>query len=105
MRADPELIGMIPARHRSVEVLPAPLGPTRPSTSPGCTLNDRLRTAVKSPYRLVSASTSIIGAHPAARGARGQDHRGILGVTDALRVRLIQHESQIPPFALDPFRG
>jgi hypothetical protein len=47
MRTLPELIGMMPARHRSVEVFPAPFGPTRPSTSPGRTEKERLRTAVK----------------------------------------------------------
>ena len=33
----PRVGGMIPARQRNVVVLPAPLGPTRPMTSPGCT--------------------------------------------------------------------
>ena len=45
----PPLRGMMPARQRSVVVFPAPLGPTRPSTSPGRTANDRSRTAVNSP--------------------------------------------------------
>ena len=36
MRTVPRVGGMMPARQRSVVVLPAPLGPTRPSTSPGC---------------------------------------------------------------------
>ena len=44
------LVGtMMPAMLRSVVVLPAPLGPTRPSTSPGATVNDSPRTASKSP--------------------------------------------------------
>jgi hypothetical protein len=32
--------------------LPAPLGPSKPNTSPGCTANDTPSTAVKSPKRL-----------------------------------------------------
>jgi hypothetical protein len=38
-----------PAMLRSVVVLPAPFGPTSPSTSPGGTRNDSECTAVKSP--------------------------------------------------------
>ena len=49
MSTVPAFAGMMPARERSVDVLPAPLGPTKPSTSPGCTRKDSSRTAVKSP--------------------------------------------------------
>ena len=42
----PEVIGMIPARQRSVEVLPAPLGPTRPRISPAATCRESSSTAV-----------------------------------------------------------
>ena len=38
--------GMMPARQRSVVVLPAPFGPTRPSTSPGWREKDNSLTAV-----------------------------------------------------------
>jgi len=48
-RIAPRVGGMMPVRQRSVVVLPAPLGPTRPSTSPGRTANDKSRTAVNSP--------------------------------------------------------
>ena len=37
---------MMPARQRSVVVLPAPLGPMSPSTSPGLTVNEMRSTAV-----------------------------------------------------------
>src|SRR5271166_6478512 len=43
-----------------VVVLPAPFGPRKPVTLPGATLNDRLLTAILSPYRLLSPRTSII---------------------------------------------
>jgi hypothetical protein len=58
---------MIPARHRSVVVLPAPFGPTRPSTSPGPTVKEMRSTAVNAPYCLASRSTEIIGSRRAAR--------------------------------------
>jgi hypothetical protein len=38
----------IPARQRSVVVFPAPLGPTRPRTSPGATSKESSRTATRS---------------------------------------------------------
>src|SRR5579871_4049568 len=62
MRIPPRVGGIIPARQRSVVVFPAPFGPTRPITSPGCTVNDSSFTATKSPYNLVSAATLIIGS-------------------------------------------
>src|SRR5882757_8501526 len=63
MRTAPRVGGMIPARQRSVVVLPAPFGPTNPITCPGCTANDNSFTATKSPYNLVKPSTSIIVLH------------------------------------------
>src|ERR1700687_5048584 len=50
----------IPAMLRSVVVLPAPLGPTSPTTSPLRTVKDRLWTARRSPYSFVKDSTSIM---------------------------------------------
>jgi len=41
----PALGTRMPAQQRSVVVLPAPLGPTRPSTSPAAAANDTPRTA------------------------------------------------------------
>src|SRR5919106_2842829 len=41
-----------------VVVLPAPFGPRNPNSSPGATVNDTPSTAVKSPKRLTSWSTS-----------------------------------------------
>src|SRR4029078_1667048 len=59
---------MMPARQRSVVVFPAPFGPTSPRISPGPTSNVTPRTAVKSPYNLVSAWAEItygaLRAHP-----------------------------------------
>src|ERR1700733_5032565 len=59
IRIAPRVGMMMPDRHRSVVVLPAPLGPTSPMTSPGATRNDRSSTATTSPYSLVSPLTSI----------------------------------------------
>src|SRR5437588_11946518 len=44
---------------RSVVVLPAPLGPRKPVTRPGCTVNDRLSTALTFRYCLVRPETTI----------------------------------------------
>ena len=49
MFTEPEVGGRIPLRQRSVVVLPAPLGPTRPSTSPGWTSKEMPRTASVAP--------------------------------------------------------
>src|ERR1700691_3733626 len=45
---------------RIVVVLPAPFGPRKPVTLPGSMPNDRLSTAILSPYRFVRPCTSII---------------------------------------------
>src|SRR5262245_43318311 len=55
---------MMPAIARSVVVLPAPFGPTSPSTSPGLTANDSSRTAANVPKILVSPVTSITFESP-----------------------------------------
>src|ERR1051325_4362092 len=74
IRIVPRVAGMIPARHRSVVVFPAPFGPTNPSTCPDPTVNESSFTATNSPYSLVRASTSIIDA--ATDGAQTSgDHR------------------------------
>ena len=39
----------MPTMHRSVDVLPAPLGPIRPTTSPGPTRNEKSSTALNAP--------------------------------------------------------
>ncbi len=47
-----------PTMQPIVVVLPAPLGPSSPTVSPGATENDRSSTATIEPYRLVSDSTT-----------------------------------------------
>ncbi len=47
---------------RIVVDLPAPLGPTKPVTSPGRTTKDRPSTATVRPYRLRNPRTSIDGS-------------------------------------------
>jgi len=51
---------------RMVVDLPAPFGPRNPVTRPGRALKETLSTAVKPPYRLVSASIVIINGLLAA---------------------------------------
>ena len=58
--ARPEVGGTKPAIMRMVVVLPAPLGPRKPSTSPGWTVKLMLSTAVSGPYCLVSDSALIM---------------------------------------------
>src|SRR5215213_9892302 len=48
-----------PSRISTVVVLPAPLGPRRPNTSPRRTVKEIPRTAATSPYSLRRSSTSI----------------------------------------------
>src|SRR5262245_55214911 len=71
---------MIPTSVRSVVVLPAPLGPTSPSTSPARTVNERSRTAVKLSNVLERPVTSIM--HKLRLGYRlqatGQTYRPLL---------------------------
>src|SRR3954447_7941913 len=47
---------------RIVVDLPAPLGPRKPVTTPGSTVNVRPSTAVLSPYRFVRPSALIMSA-------------------------------------------
>src|SRR5262245_57256273 len=58
MRTRPSVSGRMPARHRRVVVLPAPLGPTNPRISPVPTAKVSCDTASRPSYRLESPSTS-----------------------------------------------
>ena len=59
--AEPELGAMSVPSMRTVVVLPAPLGPRKPNTSPLATLSDRSSTAVRAPKRLVRCSITRAG--------------------------------------------
>ena len=48
-RAEPSEAGMKQARTRIVVDLPAPLGPRKPTISPGATVNETSRMAVTGP--------------------------------------------------------
>src|SRR5262245_17336354 len=61
MLACPALGTKMPISMRMVVVLPAPLGPRKPNTSPCCTEKSRLRTATKAPYCLPKPSNRITG--------------------------------------------
>src|ERR671931_18792 len=61
---------------RKVVVLPAPLGPRRATISPCPMVNERLRTTVLDPYRLVTASSAIMGRiSGAGKGPGGAPRR------------------------------
>src|SRR6266566_7105247 len=74
MRAEPRVAGMMPDKQRSVVVLPAPFGPTNPSTSPGRTVKDKSLTAGNLSYSLVNPSTSIMASGTEGVGRTGQTH-------------------------------
>ncbi len=56
---------------RIVVDLPAPFGPRKPVTRPGCATKDTSSTARKSPYVLVTPSTVIMATSLPAPEARG----------------------------------
>src|SRR5260370_8649740 len=58
-----------PAISRMVVDLPAPFGPRKPVTTPGCTTKSRPSTASLSPYRLLRFLISIICAPSSGYGA------------------------------------
>src|SRR5690349_4041722 len=60
MRTWPDVGRSSPIMARMVVDLPAPLGPRKPVTRPGSTVNDSPSTARVAPYRLVSRCTSIM---------------------------------------------
>ena len=64
MRTCPCEGGNTPARMRMVVLLPAPLGPRKPTISPAATSNETSSIAVKAPKRLVRCSAAIIRPHP-----------------------------------------
>jgi hypothetical protein len=56
--AVPEVGAMRVPKARTVVVLPAPLGPRKPKTSPYPTVNDTSSNATRAPKRLVKCSTT-----------------------------------------------
>src|SRR5207237_680619 len=71
-RASPASANTSPTRTRRVVVLPAPLGPSRPHTSPWPTAKSRASTASTCPKRLVRPDTAMTASviAPAAASAR-----------------------------------
>src|SRR5438045_94496 len=59
MRSAPALGGKTPARIRIVVVLPAPLGPRKPTISPAATSKEMPRSASTAPKDLVSSRTAM----------------------------------------------
>src|SRR5438445_3321516 len=84
---------------RIVVVLPAPLGPRKPTISPSSTVNERSSTTVREPYRLLTASRVMTAESevmtetrrpPAAGGLRSSDcARPLLILPAALRLVLV----------------
>ena len=58
--ARPSSSGMIVVRMRTAVVLPAPFGPSSPSTVPASTPKDTPSSATTSPNRLRTSSTTIV---------------------------------------------
>src|SRR5512142_1792408 len=64
MVTHPSLGAVSPAMQRSSVVFPQPDGPTTETISASATSNDTSDRTVRSPYRLVSPLTQIMGAAP-----------------------------------------
>src|SRR5687767_14030262 len=56
----PAVAALNPAIKRMVVVLPAPLGPRKPTISPAATVNDRSWMTVREPYRLETDSRAMV---------------------------------------------
>src|SRR5262245_39576053 len=69
--ADPDVGAIRVPRIRTVVVLPAPLGPRNPNTSPRRTLNDTSVTAARAPKFLLRWLTCRAGAGAVIRPAGG----------------------------------
>ena len=65
----PDAGEMMPARQRSVVVFPAPLGPTRPRTSPGATSNEMQVLQVEGFEKRVVYNVAKAYVNQIARGA------------------------------------
>src|SRR5918997_6785037 len=70
-RSSPPVTGETQAIMRIVVVLPAPLGPRKPNTSPRCTVKSTPSTATSRPKRLLSAVALMSGASPADASGAG----------------------------------
>src|SRR5947209_3687850 len=82
----PSASGTSPHRPRISVVLPEPLGPSMPNTSPGPTVRVTSLTAVKLPKRIVPCSTSMTGGMSPLL-VQGHQHLGRHArLEDALRV-------------------
>src|SRR5580692_8637696 len=81
--AEPEVGAINVPRVRTVVVLPAPLGPRKPNTSPRNTSKETSEKAVRRPKRLVGLSTVRTGSAPESEGGldgRRSDDKGLAGV-------------------------
>ncbi len=76
-------------------VLPAPLGPIRPTISPGSMTSETSRLATRPPNRLVHDSTS-------SRAGTGQLLAGCAGARPRSRAVQRSHGSESSPFGRQP---
>src|ERR1700761_1856415 len=88
MVALPDVGRSRPSNIRMVVDLPEPLGPRKPVTTPGCTVNDKSSTASFSPYRFVSPTASIM------RVTLDRCLRAHISRADEFRLRLCGGRSQ-----------
>src|SRR2546427_10728981 len=95
MRTEARVAGMMPDKQRSVVVLPAPFGPTNPSTSPGRTVNDKSLTAGNLSYSLVNPSTSIMASDNGWSWPDRPDSRGRQTTIGAAGRKAEQHKSGV----------
>src|ERR1700680_2491956 len=85
----------MPIMMRIVVVLPAPLGPRKPKTSPFSMEKSRSRTAVNSPYFLLRCSNAIMSGPIAAvltrQGLVARDRGDVQGRLSSGRRRRLRH--------------
>src|SRR5918995_2432038 len=100
-RSSPSVTGDTQAIMRMVVVLPAPLGPRKPNTSPRRTEKSMPSTATSSPKRLVSALASMradaAGSSREAGGSDITDRRYRRGLTPEPQVSVARSGRRLQP--------
>src|SRR5690606_28976333 len=96
-RSSPSVTGETQAIIRMVVVLPAPLGPRNPNTSPRCTVKSMPSTTASPPKRLVSALACTSGAPSTGTSGAGSASGGGASARADIVVRTYRDEGALTP--------